>query len=331
MDMDTIKDFLNNLFTEMGSEESILIMIFLVGSFLIGLLFGWWAGRRGKKRLRKALKQKESALITLEAEHKAVQEQLGLKEADLTKAELEVEELKTKVSQIEHEKEVMRSDYHESKTYMENLKEENLSYLSQIETLNGQVLSLESRATEREELIETAASNAIADVDLSQVQNNYDNANLRLAAIEEKLARMETENITLKSEISSMKDSSTIAFLDEDPEGEDEELVIEDVNEAAEIGEILDPEERSNVARQKLKAAFGDRISIASAGEKDDLKKINGIGPFIEQKLNDIGIYTYKQIGQFDGDLVEQITDAIQFFPGRIDRDDWVGQAKKLS
>lgn len=330
--MEEIKNLFEKLFVELGSEESIFIIIFLVGSFLIGLLFGWWAGRSGKRKLRKALKQKESEFITLEAEHKTLQEQLSLKEADLTKAELEVEELKTKISQIEHDKEVMRTELHDSTTYLTKLKEENLSYLTQIETLNGQVFSLEQKAIEREELIDTSTANAIGDVDLSEVQNNYDNANLRLAAIEEKLARMERENITLKSEISSMKDTSTISFIDDDPgDGENEELVIENVNEAAEVGEVLDPEERSNIAKQRLQSAFGDRISIASVDQKDDLKKINGIGPFIEEKLNDIGIYTFEQISQFDEDLIQQITDAIQFFPGRIKRDDWVGQAKQLS
>ncbi len=46
--------------------------------------------------------------------------------------------------------------------------------------------------------------------------------------------------------------------------------------------------------------------------------------------MNNLGIYTFEQISQFDGDLIEQVTDAIQFFPGRIERDDWVGQAKIL-
>ena len=57
---------------------------------------------------------------------------------------------------------------------------------------------------------------------------------------------------------------------------------------------------------------------------------IDGIGPFIENKLNEIGIFTFEQIAQLDEELIDHITDAIQFFPGRIQRDDWVGQAKKL-
>ena len=60
------------------------------------------------------------------------------------------------------------------------------------------------------------------------------------------------------------------------------------------------------------------------------MTEIKGIGPFIEGKLNEIGIYTFEQVSKFDKDFIELVTDAIQFFPGRIKRDNWVGQAKKL-
>jgi predicted flap endonuclease-1-like 5' DNA nuclease len=71
-------------------------------------------------------------------------------------------------------------------------------------------------------------------------------------------------------------------------------------------------------------------ISEASAEDKDDLKLISGIGPVIESKLNAIGIYTFKQISEFTPVAVEQVTAAIKFFPDRIGRDNWIGQAAAL-
>ena len=68
----------------------------------------------------------------------------------------------------------------------------------------------------------------------------------------------------------------------------------------------------------------------ASETDKDDLKKISGVGPFIEKKLNSIGIYTFQQISKFSKKDIETVTSLIQFFPGRIERDDWRGQALKL-
>jgi molybdopterin-containing oxidoreductase family membrane subunit len=68
----------------------------------------------------------------------------------------------------------------------------------------------------------------------------------------------------------------------------------------------------------------------ASLQTADDLKVINGIGPKMEEVLNSIGIYTYAQVSKMtkrEYDLLDEITGS---FPGRAERDDWSGQAKKL-
>jgi len=68
----------------------------------------------------------------------------------------------------------------------------------------------------------------------------------------------------------------------------------------------------------------------APDGEKDDLKEISGVGPVLEETLNDLGIYHFRQIAAFtqkDIDAVENETN----FPGRIERDDWIAQAKTLA
>ena len=60
------------------------------------------------------------------------------------------------------------------------------------------------------------------------------------------------------------------------------------------------------------------------------MKSIKGIGPFLEEKLNALGIYTLEQISNMTPELEEQVNEAIEFFPGRIKRDEWVKQAKEL-
>jgi len=64
---------------------------------------------------------------------------------------------------------------------------------------------------------------------------------------------------------------------------------------------------------------------------KDDLQVIKGIGPFIEEKLNALGIYMFVQIARMTPDLEEEVNVAIEFFPGRVKRDEWVKQAKELT
>ncbi len=68
----------------------------------------------------------------------------------------------------------------------------------------------------------------------------------------------------------------------------------------------------------------------AATQTADDLKKVNGIGPVMEKKLNEIGIFTFDQVSRMtkvEYDLLDSITAS---FPGRAQRDDWAGQAEKL-
>lgn len=73
-----------------------------------------------------------------------------------------------------------------------------------------------------------------------------------------------------------------------------------------------------------------ENIGFAHSFERDDLTKINGIGPYVEEKLNEIDIYTFEQISNLTPPDIRALTEIIDFFPGRIERDDWVGQAKSL-
>lgn len=88
--------------------------------------------------------------------------------------------------------------------------------------------------------------------------------------------------------------------------------------------------ERSGVKVKNNEGLNFASFGAATAAEKDDLKKISGVGPVIEGKLNSIGIYTFDQISRFTDTDIQQATDLIQFFPGRILRDDWRGQAEIL-
>ncbi|MGB1484724.1 MAG: hypothetical protein ACPG9E_01880 [Poseidonia sp.] len=71
-------------------------------------------------------------------------------------------------------------------------------------------------------------------------------------------------------------------------------------------------------------------LGTAKASEKDDLQAIKGVGPFIEEKLNALGIYTFSQISKMTSELEDQVNEAIEFFPGRVKRDEWANQAKAL-
>ena len=72
-----------------------------------------------------------------------------------------------------------------------------------------------------------------------------------------------------------------------------------------------------------------ERLDAPRDGGSDDLKRINGIGPKIEGMLNDLGFWHFDQIAAWGPEEIAWV-DARLSFKGRIERDDWVGQAGAL-
>ena len=62
----------------------------------------------------------------------------------------------------------------------------------------------------------------------------------------------------------------------------------------------------------------------------DDLKLISGVGPKIEGVLHTLGIFTFAQVASWKKAEREWV-DGYLSFHGRIERDDWVKQAKALA
>ena len=62
----------------------------------------------------------------------------------------------------------------------------------------------------------------------------------------------------------------------------------------------------------------------------DDLQKLNGVGPLMEQRLHQLGIYTYDQVSKLTDDDINLLDSAIENFPIEENRGDWRVQANQL-
>ena len=65
-------------------------------------------------------------------------------------------------------------------------------------------------------------------------------------------------------------------------------------------------------------------------GEPDDLTEIVGIGRVFEETLHSLGIFHFRQIAAFGPVEVARVNAELKEFRGRIEQDDWIGQAKEL-
>ncbi|WP_267423619.1 NADH-quinone oxidoreductase subunit NuoE [Methylobacterium sp. GC_Met_2] len=85
------------------------------------------------------------------------------------------------------------------------------------------------------------------------------------------------------------------------------------------------PEQKADAVGKRPPA-----LDAARAGRPDDLTRIAGIDPDNSQRLNGLGIYHFDQIAAWSRDEITWVGTYLAF-PGRIDREDWVGQAKALA
>ena len=65
-------------------------------------------------------------------------------------------------------------------------------------------------------------------------------------------------------------------------------------------------------------------------GGKDNLQLIKGVGKVLEKLLNDTGIYHFDQIANLTKEEITWLDNSMAF-PGRIERENWVSQAKNLA
>lgn len=74
-------------------------------------------------------------------------------------------------------------------------------------------------------------------------------------------------------------------------------------------------------------AAKAEKKAAPAGG--DDLTKISGVGPVLVEKLNKEGITSFAQIAAWSEEDVAAFDEKLNF-KGRIQRDDWIAQAKEF-
>jgi molybdopterin-containing oxidoreductase family membrane subunit len=139
------------------------------------------------------------------------------------------------------------------------------------------------------------------------------------------LALNEVKSI-LRSSGESFKDgtahSPAYSLADQDKASDVAVHEVEDIQ----VEETHTSTEETTNALKKLISVVGE----SSADNKDDLKQINGLGPVMESKLNEIGIYSFEQISKMTSSEYVLLSEIIDAKTGKAEKDDWAGQAKEL-
>lgn len=150
---------------------------------------------------------------------------------------------------------------------------------------------------------------------------------------------------------SANKDAARIAELERELEASKERNRAAVEQNSQEVAELPEPEQErpqpasalpagtrvkpagspeAAAARAKVAEIAARTSRGATAIQRDDLQLIHGIGPVISNILYSLGITSFAQVARFDSDDIEVVGEALEVFPDRMLRDDWIGSARKL-
>ena len=260
----------------------------------------------------------EAARQQLKAQLKQDSETIGLLQGERNDLRDEVERLHEKIADLQ-----------------EALVKSERSHQQVIDD-NGLLEQTKKRAAHLEkDLIrkETALKHLLAESnELARLRDEHASSLRRQAELQARLDSMMANHLTdqtlreqirdqentiedLRSEIAGLQDNSP---SDPDPAVISFTQAIKQRNEST-----FDPDYGGRVRHDSARG-----IVFTEAPEsRDDLKRISGIAKVLEGRLNEFGVYTFKQIIQWTPEEVEEFSRLLAF-RDRIDRDDWQGQAR---
>lgn len=306
------------LFSEWTAQENVLVLSIIILAFMIGFLGAWWVNRSKIKASDLALAQKSAMLAAAGTESQKLNEALDLLKADLNRLQFELEATNAGYRQLESDKQQLENDLASAQHHRDKANAAVAQYLTTIEDLNDQIIGLKTRnaqftaphgAQDASNFSESEKTTGVSHALIGTFTES------RLSEIEQRLRQLEQsrdQHRFPKTEAPAAPRSLDPILLPPLHDGEEEEAA-ETLFEPVRF--VMDPMPGS---------------SSRSALIADDLTRINGIGPFLQKKLNDIGIFTFREIAGWDAERIETVTRQIEFFDGRILKDDWVGQANHL-
>lgn len=316
-------DFLNQLFDNWDTADSYAALAITLIGFLFGLLIGYLLRSPRVRRLKQELEESNADLVQARQELGTMKDQLDQKEADLQRVNYDLVEMTGRVDALEEEKAKLLKDVFHANQEVEQQQATTKSYLAKIEYLNQQINDFEQKretAIVEETPVEEEETQVIYAAAGTDTTDNVDlkATNQRLERFEAKLAQLESENQALKDQIRALHPQEAI------PKAKSAA-----VDSSALVFEIDDIEEEPSLKVTPDKSVLHKKIAVDEI-ERDDLTKIEGIGPFLQNKLNEIEVFSYQDIAEWNAARIAVVTEKIGYFPGRIEKDNWVGQAREL-
>lgn len=332
-------DFFNNLqdyFSTLTNQEMLFFWLVAGLLFVIGLLIGLLIQSSRLKRYRAQYMITDKERADFQARAISAEGKLGALEKEVATLSRE------KVAVVEELEQLKKqSIVGEDPAELEKLREEVQLLQSENQRLTKSLNDYRSSnpVNNQEDSDKPNPNTDEPAGQTADVQDYIAAAEARFEAFEQRLQELTSENDRLNTEVSQLQGGTNrgldvpygtphqpiIGTVDTDEDGEP--LVIR--------ADVTDPGARTdNDGSMEVIVDHSPSVVLPVLPPEDvspdDLKLINNIGPFLEKKLNEQGVFTYKQLAAWSAQDINEITESIGYVPGVITKDNWVEQAKYL-
>ena len=268
--------------------------------------------RSREMKLQSKVEDRESTIASLRASIGKEDKQLAALKRDLDSANGTVGTLRKDAEGYRATIEALRADLD-----VERHRQKNLS--SKLETATDEAAtaaaSLAAARTARENL-----QTRLNELEDTRSDDSYG----RLVGLEAELAAATQERDRLAALLGELQ--ATHAECADEPSPPEAPIDATPEPEAGE--EQPDP---ADLPEKDLAVAKVAEIAVRTRGKgpivEDDLKKIHGVGPKLDGLLKSMDITSFRQVANFTAEDIRYVTAALDAFPGRIERDDWMTSA----
>jgi predicted flap endonuclease-1-like 5' DNA nuclease len=286
------------------------------------------------ENLQRELADTKQRALALDAEHQAERQRLA--DQDTTIAAYANEARQANVARTAAQQELAGKEQEllELKRFLAEVDrrllelEQLRQQVAELEPAQGRVHWLEVQLSEKEaqhrHVVHDFQSQLAARdrrlAEFTQQEQLLEERDRRIATLERRIGEFEALRVEIAGQTKMM--------------GEQEEEILRlrkrlvEVRTALRVRDSGHVVARPNGPANQLSLQIG-QSKHSNGPQKDDLKKIHGIGPVIERALNKMGTYTYIQIAKWTPSDIARVARKLETVPERIKRDNWIASAKK--
>lgn len=289
-------------------------------------------------------------IFTLRAEREDFKSKVGTIQNALAAVQQQTIELQTEfVKSGEFYKGELKKSFEKRKAIEDKLRDSNLEHesfsnllqssRSEHESVNKMLAAAQTRLDNLDSLeqrvIELEAENAQLNHDASLTKQEIEVLQRDVAEMDELKVQNKELAHCLESMETSRKQYESDARRYKEHAGQSEqksETLRIKLDEVEKTFASLENQQRDALkdARRNSSAQDSDNKKKPKKKEVDDLQEIIGIGKVFEGALHELGVTSFRQIANFGVTDMARVNQELKEFKGRMEQDDWVGQAKEL-